>query len=197
MYSLPTSLLVDGIEYPIREQGDFRMVLDCFTALEDEELTKEERIIAGLIIFLEDINSVEDVYNLPDLEKVYKEMIRFFNCGQDDITGSNTHHRVLDWDKDSALICSAVNKVAGIEIRALAYLHWWTFMGYYMAVGKSSLSTVVGIRYKIATRKKLEKYESDFKKDNPQYFAWDMRSLEERELDKQFRELWDNNSRKE
>lgn len=197
MYGLPTSLLVGEIEYPIRKEGDFRMVLDCFKALEDEELTKEERVISGLIIFLEDMNSVEDVYNLPNLEEVYKEMVRFFNCGQDNITGSNTNHKVLDWDKDSALVCSAVNKVAGTEIRALPYLHWWTFMGYYMAVGKSSLSTVVGIRHKIATRKKLEKYETEFKKDNPQYFAWDMRSLEERELDREFRELWDNNSRKE
>jgi len=197
MYDLPISLNVNGQEYSIREQGDFRMVLDCFKALDDEELTKEERIISSLIIFLEDINTVEDVYNLPDIESVYKEMIRFFNCGQDSSNGAKTNYKLIDWEKDSMMVCSAVNKVAGTEIRALDYLHWWTFMGYYMGIGRSSLSTVVGIRYKIAKGQKLEKYEKEFKRDNPEYFTWDMRSTEERELDKQIRELWNSNSGKE
>ena len=197
MYDLPISLNVNGQEYPIRKQGDFRMVLDCFKALDDEELTKEERIISRLIIFLEDINTVEDVYNLPDIESVYKEMIRFFNCGDDNINGAKTNYKLIDWEKDSVMVCSAVNKVAGTEIRALDYLHWWTFMGYYMAIGRSSLSTVVGIRYKIAKGQKLEKYEKEFKNNNPEYFNLDMRSTEERELDKQIRELWNSNSGKE
>ena len=197
MYRLPTLLSVNNREYAIREKGDFRMVLDCFKALEDEELTKEERIIASLIIFLEDVDTVQDVYNLPDIESVYKEMVRFFNCGQDSVNGRNTNFKLLDWDKDASMICSAVNKVAGTEIRAMDYLHWWTFMGYYMAVGQSSLSTVVGIRYKIARGKKLEKYEKEFKQDNPQYFNFDMRSLEDRELDKEIRDLWNRNSAKD
>ncbi len=197
MYELPTVLKVNGQEHPIREQGDFRMVLDCFMALEDEELTKEERIISSLIIFLEDVNTVEDVYNLPDIESVYKGMVRFFNCGQDNVAGSKTNYKLIDWQRDSTMVCSAINNVANTEIRSLPYLHWWTFMGYYMAVGKSPLSTVVGIRYKIATNAKLEKYEKQFKNDNPQYFNWDMRSLEERELDNEVRELWNSNSRKE
>lgn len=197
MYELPTVLAVNGQEHPIREKGDFRMVLDCFAALEDEELTKTERIISSLIIFLEDVNTVEDVYNLPDLESIYKGMVRFFNCGKDKDEGANTKHKLIDWDKDSTMICSAINKVAGTEIRSLQYLHWWTFMGYYMAVGESALSTVVGIRYKMATGKKLEKHEKDFKRDNPQYFTWDMRSTEERDLDREVRELWERNSKKE
>jgi hypothetical protein len=39
-----------------------------------------------------------------------------------------------------------------------------------MAIGDGALATVVGIRDKIARGKKLEKYEQDFKRDNPQYF---------------------------
>lgn len=190
MYSLPTSLSVDGQDYTIRERGDFRMVLDCFSALEDIELTKDERIISALIIFIEDFQTVEDVLQLPDIKGVYEGMVRFFNCGQDRDVGANVNHKVLDWEKDSNLICSAVNNVAGTEIRALDYLHWWTFMGYYTAVGQCALSTVVAIRHKIANNKKLQPYEKEFRKENPQYFNVDMRTSEQKTLDEYYRNLF-------
>lgn len=190
MYALPTSITVNDNVYAIRNRGDYRMVIDCFEALQDENLSHDERIYASLIIFLEDMNTIEDVDQIPDVVDVYKEMVRFFNCGQDNVIGANTHRKVIDWNIDAPMICSAINKVANTEIRALEYLHWWTFMGYYMAVGESTLSTVVRIRQKIATNKKLEDYEKKFRQDNPSYFSWDMRSLEQRELDKQMREMF-------
>ena len=190
MYGLPISIFVNGQDYPIRDRGDYRMVIDCFNALQDETLTQNERIYASLIIFLQDMNTIEDIAQLPDMVGVYKEMIRFFNCGQDNIIGTQVNFKIIDWNEDSTIVCSAVNKVANTEIRALEYLHWWTFMGYYMAVGESVLSTVVRIRHKIATRGKLEDYEKKFRRDNPQYFMWDMRSLEQREADEKFRRIW-------
>lgn len=190
MYELPTSITVADNTYTIRNRGDYRMVIDCFEALQDETLTQDERIYASLIIFLEDMNTIEDIAQIPDVVNVYKEMVRFFNCGQDNVPGAQTEYKLLDWEKDSPMICSAVNKVANTEIRALEYLHWWTFMGYYMAVGESSLSTVVSIRYKVATHQKLEDHEKKFKQHNPQYFAWDMRSLKQREADEHWRKVW-------
>jgi hypothetical protein len=63
-------------------------------------------------------------------------------------------------------------------------------MGYFSAIGESPLSTVVGIRSKIAKGKKLEKYEQEFRHDNPQYFVWDSRTLQQREEDALLNELW-------
>ena len=174
----------------IRNKGDFRMVIDCFNALDDEELTKEERVYSSLIIFLEDVNSLEDVLNLPNIEETYKEMIRFFNCGEDKAPGLDSNYKVLDWEYDSNLICAAVNKVVGSEIRAMPYLHWWTFMGYYMEVGESSLSTVVRIRYKTVKNEKLEDYEKKFRNNHPHYFNLDMRTTEQREEENKLRALW-------
>lgn len=187
MYELPISVTVENKEYAIRKRGDFRMVLDCFSALNDLELDKEERIISSLIIFYQDFNSVEDIYACECLDILAKEMMKFFNLGSDDEDERKSSYRLIDWDKDSNLICSAVNKVAGKEIRAEQYIHWWTFMGYYMAIGQSPLSTIVGIRGKIARQEKLEKYEKRFRYENPQYFNMDYKSLEERELDA---EMW-------
>lgn len=196
MYELPTSIVIGDKKFQIRENGDFRMVLDCFSALNDIELGKEERIISSLIIFYEDFSSVEDVYSCECIATLAQEMMKFFNCGSDGTDEKQTNYRLIDWDKDSSLICSAVNKVAGKEIRAEQYVHWWTFMGYYMAIGQSPLSTIVGIRGKIARQEKLEKYEKRFRYDNPQYFNMDYKSLEERELDAEMWKMlegWDTN----
>lgn len=191
MFELPVTITIDGIEHPIRNNGDYKMVLDCFSALEDKELTKQERAIACLVIFYAELEDVEDIALLGDTEQAVKKMYEFFNCGQSTDIGMKVNYKLIDWEKDQQLIASAVNNVAGSEIRLQSYIHWWTFMGYYMGIGECTLSTIVGIRYKIATNKKLEKYEKEFKRDNPQYFTFDLRSTKDQsETDEMLKELW-------
>ena len=62
MFELPTTVTVGETTFNIRNKGDFRMILDCFTALQDIELEKEERVITALIIFYEGIDSLDDVF---------------------------------------------------------------------------------------------------------------------------------------
>ena len=81
-----------------------------------------------------------------------------------------TETKVIDWDKDALMIISAINNVAGKEVRAEKYLHWWTFMSYYMAIGECPLATVVNIRRKLVQNKKLEKYEQEYVRNNPELF---------------------------
>jgi hypothetical protein len=196
VYTLPTSVNIGGKEFSIRNKGDYRMVLDCMSALEDVELDETEQLISCLIIFYEDINCYEDLELLPDLEVAVKEMIKFFNLGEEEKPGLKTNYKLIDYEKDEQLICSAINNVAHIEIRTVPYCHWWTFMGYYMAIGESTLSTIVGIRHKIATHQKLEKYELKFKNENPQYFTIDYRTTEDKQLSEEFlREIWNKNKK--
>lgn len=192
MYEIPTKIFIEGEEFPIRNNGDYRMVLDCFKALQDAELNPKERVFCSLLIFYENINSIADINKFPDLETAIKEMYNFFNCGKDQSVGKRMKHRLIDWDKDSQMICSAINKVANKEVRAEPYIHWWTFMGYYSAVGESLLSTVLSIRDKLSRGKKLEKYEREFKNENPEYFVWNARTTDDEEADKLFNELWNN-----
>ena len=190
MYELPTSIELNGKQFKIRNKGDFRVILDCFNALNDIELSKEERLIASFIIFFEDISDIEDINELGDLKEAINQFNLFINCGQEQV-GLNTNYKLLDWEKDSPLISSAINNVAKIEVRSVDYMHWWTFMGYYLAIGECPLSNIVHIRYKIATGKKLEKYESKFRADNPQYFTNDYRSTSDKELEQWFlEEVW-------
>jgi hypothetical protein len=61
-----------------------------------------------------------------------------------------------------------------------------------MSIGESVLSTVVGIRNKLIKGKKLEKFEQDYRRDNPQYFTWNSRSAKEQQMDDFVRQLWNN-----
>lgn len=190
MYEIPTSITVDGREFKIRNNGDFRVILDCFQALADIELSARERLLASLIIFYEDFDVIENYDNI-DLEKLVSGMYNFFNCGSDNV-GTQSNKKLIDWEQDEQLICSAVNKVANKEIRLEPYIHWWTFMGYFTAIGDSPISTIISIRDKIVSGKKLEKYERQYRNNNPQYFTWNSKTVEENEADKLVREIWNS-----
>lgn len=189
MYELPTSVELNGESFEIRDKGDFRMILHLFELLNTDDLDNRERIIASLILFYKDFKTVDDVYRFPYIKEAVEKMFDFIDCGQS-VEQKSSGVKLVDWDKDSTLICSAVNNVAGKEIRAEKYLHWWTFIGYYMAIGDCALSQIIGIRYKIAHAQKLEKHEKKFKQENPQYFMIDMRNREQRDADEYVQSLW-------
>ena len=193
MYEIPTTIQMNGQSYPIRNKGDYRMVLDCFIALNDTELSAQERIYATLIIFYEGMNDIEDLDKLGDIEEAIKQMYKFFNCGEEYREDDKKFPKLIDWKEDSQLICSAINKISGQEIRALDYLHWWTFMGYYLAIGESPLANIVSIRHKIINGEKLEKYERKFQHDNPKYFK-NINNQVDKEYEEFIKSVWNKGS---
>lgn len=196
MYELPTEIIIDGQSYSIRNKGDYRLVLDCLSALQDIELSNDDRVLTALIIFYDNLNNEDDIFNTfktqESLLSAIKEMYKFFNCGNEDSVGMNTGFKVIDWDDDSQLIVSGINKVSNKEIRSEPYIHWWTFMGYFISIGDSPLSTVVGIRYKILKNKKLEKWEREYRQNNPNYFRWNSKTTEQQEAEKYVMEMWNS-----
>lgn len=189
MYELPTSVEIDGELFRIRDKGDFRMVLHCFKILNAEDLSHSEKIIACLQCFYEGLDELEDVLTLSQetVEELSHEMFEFMSAGQEE---SKDPVKLIDWEQDELLITSAINKVAGKEIRSEKNIHWWTFVGYYIAIGECALSQIVGIRHKIAHGTKLEKGERKFVAENPQYFNIDYRSAEQKAEDEYYRKLW-------
>lgn len=196
MYELPTKVTIADKEYPIRNDGDFRMVLDCFECLQDEELEEKYRIASAMIIFYDGMTSLSDLVDTfgDNFTEAVNEMNKFFNCGQVDSVGATQPHKLIDWKQDEQLVISAINNVANREIRLDHFVHWWTFMGYYLAVGECALATVVSIRDKILRGKKLESWERDFRNNNPNYFIWNHQTIEEKEMDDYVRNLWNSNS---
>lgn len=192
MFDIPTTVTIKGEEFGIRDDGDYRMVLDCCSTLQAIELPKKERLITAIVIFYDGF-SLDNVFDILDTQEKMEEavikMYEFINCGNKDM-GHKSNVKLMDWEQDEQIIASAINKVANTEVRAVEYLHWWTFMGYYIAIDESVFSTVIRIRAKIEEGKKLEKHEQEFRQKNPDYFIWNHMTIEQQENDALARELW-------
>lgn len=64
------------------------------------------------------------------------------------------------------MIAADINKAAGRDVREPAPLHWWSFVSMFNGIGEGQLSTVVAIREKKRTGKRLEKWEQEFYRKN-------------------------------
>lgn len=190
-YSLPTQIKIKDTYFNIRNKADYRMVLDCFEVLNDPEFDSYTRIYTAMIIFYEALSELEDIPRIfgDDTPEAIEKMYEFFNCGKESV-GAKCSYNLIDWQEDSQIISAEINKVARKEVRHESYIHWWTFMGYYCAIGEGILSTIVGIRSKIVKGKKLEAHEREFKLQNPEYFNWNARSVAQKENDDLLKSLW-------
>ncbi len=158
-WELPTSLEIGGVGYPIRT--DFRDILKIMKCLNDPQYEDDEKKMIFLIIFFPNYQEIpKDRY-----QEAFDKATDFIDMGMRD-DSKQKNPSTMDWAKDSTIIIPAVNRVMGQEVRALKYLHWWTFLGAYMEIGESLFSSVLNIRQKQAKGKKLEDYEKEFYRDN-------------------------------
>lgn len=156
-WDLPVAVDIAGKSVKIRNKCDYRVVLDAISALNDCELTDDEKIKCALYIFYEDWTEIED------FEVAAQEMMRIIRGGEDEEEGANNRPRVMDWEHDFPQIAPPVSRVLGYDVRTPdKYTHWYTFLGGYMEIGDCTFATVVGIRSKRAKGKKLEANEIEF-----------------------------------
>ena len=155
---LPKSLEIKGTDYAIRT--DFRDILTIITAFNDPELEDREKMFACLYILYEDFEDIKP----DDYEEAYMQAVRFIDCGEEPKEGKNP--RLMDWEQDERILFPAINSVAGYETRACEYIHWWTFMGYFMEIREGVFSQVLSLRQKKAKHKKMEKWEQEFWRSN-------------------------------
>lgn len=156
MWDLPLSVEIDGKEYEIRNNCDYRVVLDVISALNDDDLKMENRLQCAVFIFYEDLTGCKDI------KKAAKEMMRIINNGEEET--DNNKPSIMDWEYDFKQIAPPISRVLGYDVRTPEkYCHWWSFLGAYMEIGSEcAFSTIISIRDKRAKGKKLEKWENDF-----------------------------------
>lgn len=155
LWSLPTSAIIGGAEYPIH--ADFRDILEIFRYLDDPDRPEWLRWKIAVALFYDG--------EIPEehLQKAMEYLASFIACGaQNEKPGP----KLLDWEQDAQAIVADVNKVACAEIRSMPFLHWWTFVSYFNAIGEGQLSTLVSIRDKLRRGKPLEKWEKEYYRKN-------------------------------
>lgn len=157
-WELPTAANFGGKAYPFF--CDFRDILEIFSYFSDPDMPLFLKWRIALALFYRDPIP-------PEWEsEAIQYLATFINGGKTESRGNA--QPLLDWEKDCELIVADINKTAGQEIRALPFLHWWTFLSWFHAIGEGQLSTVVSIRSKLAKGKKLEGWETEFYRDNRQ-----------------------------
>lgn len=157
-WGLPVSAEIGGKEYHIN--ADFRDVLEIIEILQDEGKAEAIRVLVSLSLFYDDFDSMPLQFH----KDAFDWMMLFFNCGEED--DSPAQPKMIDWTQDRMIIAAEVNKVAGVEVRALEFLHWWSFVGYFNCIGEGQLSYIVSIRDKLRKGQKLEKHEKEFYSKN-------------------------------
>ena len=157
VFDLPTSLEFGGRKWAIN--SDFRDVLRTLAAFEDPNLTDGEKVFVCLH------NTYPALDDIPagDLQAAFDAAVGFIDCGR---RRDGPGPRTMDWAQDAPMIFPAVNRVAGFEVRSADYIHWWTFVGYFMEIRDSAYATVLGLRGKRARGKKLAQDEQEFWRHN-------------------------------
>lgn len=177
LWKLPKEICIHDEPYRIRT--DYRAILDILKAAADLELTDQEKNIVMLEILYMNPEEIPPEY----LEEALIKGKEFIDCGVHEEGKEKV--RLMDWEQDSPIIASAINKTVGKDVRSLKYMHWWTFMGAYMEIGDGLFHQVIMIRQKKAKKKKLEKWELEFYRKNRSLVDLDQkkqeRSTEEKE----------------
>ena len=157
MWDLPIAVEINGKSHPIRNKCDYRVVLDVIFALNDNELTEEEKVKCALFIFYEDIS------NIDNFETAIKEMFRIRNGGEEQEENQEQKPSLMDWEHDFSQLAPPISRVLGYDVRTpQKYTHWYSFLGGYMEIGECTFSTIVSIRSKRANGKKLDKWEEEY-----------------------------------
>lgn len=160
-WDLPISVEINGINHAIRNKCDYRVVLDVICALNDNELSDEEKLKCALFIFYEDITKIDD------FETAIKEMYRIINNGEYEEFSQDNKPVLMDWQHDFSQLAPPISRVLGYDVRtADRYTHWYSFLGGYMEIGECTFSTIVSIRSKKAKGQKLDKWEIDYLREH-------------------------------
>lgn len=160
MYGLPKSLAVCGKEYEIR--SDFREILDIIEILNDEELAESERAFVTLLFFYTEFDDMPP----EDYQEALEQCFWFLNGGKHEMAEDRNPPRLMDWQQDFPYIIAPVNRVIGHEIRADAYLHWWTFLSAYMEIGECTFAQIVHIREAKSRGRKLDASDQEWYRRN-------------------------------
>ena len=157
-WGLPITAVIGAVTYSLNT--DYRDVLDILQRLGNMDDPEYIRWSVALALFFEE--------GVPkgDQAEAMQYLATFINGGESSDAHAKREPKKLDWQQDAGMIVADINKVAGCEIRALPYMHWWTFLAYFNAIGEGQLSTVVSIRDKLRRGRKLEKWEQEYYREN-------------------------------
>lgn len=162
LWALPRAARLGQAEYPIySDYRDILTVIGWLSGAQGAALPESARWYVALRLFYRDFAAVP-----PAQRQAAAEFLAAFLAGGRAPQKGPAPPRLLDWQQDAPLIAAGVNRAAGCDVRSLPYLHWWSFLAFFDAIGDGALSTVVAIRGKLRRGKKLEPWEQEYYREH-------------------------------
>jgi hypothetical protein len=188
---LPTAVRVEGTTVPITT--DFRTCLQTILAFEDDKLTVCEKQVVLLF------NSYGE--NLPEnVEEAARQAVRFLDRDVGEEGGMPVSPmRLYSFSRDGDLIFAAFRQTHGIDLDT-AEMHWWKFLALFMDLGAdTAFCNLVALRRRVRTGKatKDEREEARNLGDMMDVPEPDMRTLKEREQEREFMRALNSGRRKD
>lgn len=153
-WGLPDSVEIDGVQYGIRT--DYRCILDILSDLSNPDTDGQERALIVLIGLYPGFEEMPPEH----YERAVQEGMRFINCGEEE--SQQKAPRLVGWEQDYNLIIAPINRVLGREVRAVEYMHWWTWLAAYREIGDCLFAQIVRIRERKERGKPLDKQDQEF-----------------------------------
>ncbi|WP_455501608.1 Gp15 family bacteriophage protein [Gemmiger sp.] len=161
VWGLPVYAELGGVRYGIR--SDYRDILELLRWLggnADPTLDQSERWYVAMRLFYPNFAAIpRDLW-----PRATEFLTAFLAAGRREPTRPGP--ALMDWQQDAPLIAAGIGRAAGQDVRAMPYLHWWSFLAWFDAIGEGSFATVVAIRDKLRRGKRLENWELDFYRRN-------------------------------
>ncbi len=156
-WGLPTRAELGGEVYAIRsDYRDVLAVLRWLSSRADPDLDRSERGYVAMRLFYPEFAAMPPAV-WPQATQFLAE---FLAAGRRE--DARPGPPLMDWQQDAPLIAAGISQQTGQDVRGMAYLHWWSFLALFDAIGEGSFATVVAIRDKLRRGKRLETWELEF-----------------------------------
>lgn len=174
IWDLPKTVEIFDKTYKIRDNCDYRVMLDVNEALSDNEETQEYRLHCAIVIFYENYkeipdpltaNTEEEIMFIQEAVNKITEILRLGEPVEDETEKNKP--KLMDWNKDFHLIAPAVNRILGYDVRdPNKYTHWYTLVGAFGEIGDCYFAQIMNVRKKKLTGKKLDEQDMQFYKEH-------------------------------
>ena len=184
------NILVDELDAIVKEKignikinTDFRISILFELLMQDNTVSKKEKILQSLQLYYPDLDKIKD------FDKAIQDMLWFYRCGKElaDSKENNIVERnkqIYSYEFDDDKIYSAFMEQYNIDLQDIKYLHWWKFKALFNALSENTqFVKIMGYRAMNVNEIKDKKMKKQYRKLQKMYALTDMRTEEEKEYD--------------
>ena len=173
---LPTSVLINGVEYPIR--SNFRTMIRLEELLQDPDVDEQDRVWLALRLFYPEIPE--------DTDKAVDQLLWFYRCDkQENLYQKKARKRkvkrtdrIYDFQYDDDYIYAAFMSQYHLDLHEVEYLHWWKFRAMFNSLNDDTQFVKI-MEYRAVELDKVPKEKRAFYKRMKQLYALPLSQSEE------------------